>query len=136
MLFDPHILVNNLYIFWLSLRLLWSVKPCSYGIGAILPLSNQYSSDCRCSLAQIGEFSFILATLGVSLGLLTLEAQNLILAGALFSITLIHLYFSAIEPVQRWIRERSHLARLLERSGDPLQCCLMKLIKLIYVIRW
>ncbi len=28
--------------------------------------------------------------------------------------------FSAIEPVQRWIRERSHLARLLERSGDPL----------------
>ena len=61
-----------------------------------------------------------MATLGVSLGLLTLEAQNLILAGALFSITLNSFIFSAIEPVQRWIRERSHLARLLERSGDPL----------------
>ena len=72
------------------------------------------------SLAQIGEFSFILATLGLSLGLLTQDAQNLILAGALFSITLNSFIFSAIEPAQRWIRERSHLARLLERSGDPL----------------
>ena len=72
------------------------------------------------SLAQIGEFSFILATLGVSLKLLSLEGQNLILAGALISITLNSFVFSAIEPVQRWIRERSHLARLLERSGDPL----------------
>nr|WP_171526697.1 cation:proton antiporter [Acinetobacter indicus] len=72
------------------------------------------------SLAQIGEFSFILATLGVSLQLLSLEGQNLILAGALISITLNTFLFSAIEPVQHWIRERSHLARLLERSGDPL----------------
>lgn len=72
------------------------------------------------SLAQIGEFSFILATLGVSLELLSLEGQNLILAGALISITLNSFVFSAIEPVQRWIRERSHLARLLERSADPL----------------
>ena len=40
------------------------------------------------SLAQIGEFSFILATLGVSLQLLSLEGQNLILAGALISINL------------------------------------------------
>ena len=72
------------------------------------------------SLAQIGEFSFILATLGVSLHLLSLEGQNLILAGALISITLNSFVFSAIEPIQNWIRERSHLARLLERSGDPL----------------
>lgn len=72
------------------------------------------------SLAQIGEFSFILATLGLSIGLLTLDAQNLILAGALISISLNSVLFSAIEPVQNWIRERSHLARLLERSSDPL----------------
>jgi monovalent cation:H+ antiporter-2, CPA2 family len=72
------------------------------------------------SLAQIGEFSFILATLGVSLKLLSLEGQNLILAGALISITLNTFVFAAIEPIQKWIRERSHLARLLERSGDPL----------------
>ena len=72
------------------------------------------------SLAQIGEFSFILAALGVSLQLLSIEGQNLILAGALISITLNSFVFSAVEPIQRWIRERSSLARLLERSGDPL----------------
>lgn len=71
-------------------------------------------------LAQIGEFSFILATLGVALQLLTIDAQNLILAGALISISLNTALFAMIEPVQRWIRQRSDLARLLERSGDPL----------------
>jgi CPA2 family monovalent cation:H+ antiporter-2 len=40
------------------------------------------------ALAQIGEFSFILAGLGVGLGLLPDEGRNLILAGALISITL------------------------------------------------
>ena len=40
------------------------------------------------SLAQIGEFSFILAGLGVALGLLPPEGRDLILAGALLSITL------------------------------------------------
>ena len=40
------------------------------------------------SLAQIGEFSFMLAALGMSHNLLTVEGQNLILAGALISITL------------------------------------------------
>jgi len=72
------------------------------------------------SLAQIGEFSFILATMGLTLGLLSNEAQNLILAGALFSISLNSVLFSAINPVLHWIRQRSHLARLLERSNDPL----------------
>ncbi|MBC7750383.1 MAG: cation:proton antiporter [Candidatus Saccharibacteria bacterium] len=72
------------------------------------------------SLAQIGEFSFILASVGLSLKLLTLEGQNLILAGALISISLNTAIFAAIEPAQRWIRARSHLARRLERSGDPL----------------
>ena len=45
------------------------------------------------SLAQIGEFSFILAALGLSLKLMPVEGQSLILAGALLSITLNHLVF-------------------------------------------
>ena len=48
------------------------------------------------SLAQIGEFSFILAALGHSLGLLSLAGQNLILAGALISMGLNPLLFSLI----------------------------------------
>ncbi len=72
------------------------------------------------SLAQIGEFSFILGGLGVSLELLPAEGQSLILAGALISISLNPLVFAAIEPVQSWIRARSSRARALERSADPL----------------
>ncbi len=51
------------------------------------------------ALAQIGEFSFILATLGRSLDLLPADGYNLILAGALVSITLNPLLFRAIEPL-------------------------------------
>ncbi|MDT8377039.1 MAG: YbaL family putative K(+) efflux transporter [Mariprofundaceae bacterium] len=72
------------------------------------------------SLAQIGEFSFILAGLGVSLNLLPVEGLNLILAGAIISIALNPLVFHAIEPLQAWIRSRSGLARAMERPDDPL----------------
>jgi CPA2 family monovalent cation:H+ antiporter-2 len=72
------------------------------------------------SLAQIGEFSFILAALGVSLGLLPPEAQSFIVAGAIISIALNPLIFKAIEPMQTWIRSKSGLARKLERTDDPL----------------
>ncbi len=72
------------------------------------------------SLAQIGEFSFILAGLGLSLGLLPPEGQSLIVAAALISISLNSLVFAAIEPAQAWIRSRSSRARALERSADPL----------------
>ena len=72
------------------------------------------------SLAQIGEFSFILANLGISLGLLPAEGQSLILAGSIISIALNPLVFHAVEPAQAWIRSRSKLAQTLERPDDPL----------------
>ena len=70
------------------------------------------------SLAQIGEFSFILAALGMSLGLLPAEGQSLILVGAVISNAINPLLFNAIRPFQAWLRSRSELARKLERSAD------------------
>ncbi|TMG93695.1 MAG: sodium:proton antiporter [Betaproteobacteria bacterium] len=72
------------------------------------------------SLAQIGEFSFILAALGVSLGLLPADGQSLIVAGALISIALNPLVFRVVDPVSNWIRSRSNFARMMDRRGDPL----------------
>jgi CPA2 family monovalent cation:H+ antiporter-2 len=72
------------------------------------------------SLAQIGEFSFILAALGVSLRLLPPEGQSLILAGALISIALNPLLFALLEPARRAILARSASARRLEARDDPL----------------
>lgn len=72
------------------------------------------------SLAQIGEFSFILAGLGVSLQVLPVEAQSLILAAAFVSIAANSALFAAIEPMRRWILVRSKVARQLEMQEDPL----------------
>lgn len=121
MLFDPRIIVEQPLHILVVIGIIMIGKTLA-AMALVLffryPLNTALTVGA--SLAQIGEFSFILATLGLSIGLLTLEAQNLILAGALFSISLNSVLFSAVEPVQNWIRERSHLARLLERSGDPL----------------
>ena len=72
------------------------------------------------SLAQIGEFSFILVALGSSLGLLPPEGASLVLAGALISMALNPLLFHAIAPLQDWLRARSAWARRLEQRDDPL----------------
>ncbi|MCL5767036.1 cation:proton antiporter [Acinetobacter sp. ANC5681] len=121
MLFDPKILIEQpLHILVVVAIIMIGKTLAAMALVLFFRYPINTALTVGASLAQIGEFSFILATLGLSLGLLTPDAQNLILAGALFSITLNSFVFSAIEPAQRWIRERSHLARLLERSGDPL----------------
>jgi CPA2 family monovalent cation:H+ antiporter-2 len=71
------------------------------------------------SLAQIGEFSFILAGLGMALGLLPTEGMSLILAAALISIALNPLLFSAIQPFKKWLVGVSKLAGDLEKRTDP-----------------
>ncbi|MDR3087354.1 MAG: Kef family K(+) transporter [Azoarcus sp.] len=71
------------------------------------------------SLAQIGEFSFILAGLGLSLGLLPPEGLSLILAGALISIAINPLVFMAVAPLKRWLLSRFEFARKLERREEP-----------------
>ncbi len=59
------------------------------------------------SLAQIGEFSFILAALGVGLGLLPEQGRDLILAGAILSIVLNPLMFLALDRMKPWLEERA-----------------------------
>lgn len=59
------------------------------------------------SLAQIGEFSFILAGLGVTLGLLSAKGQSLILAGAFVSIAANSALFSVVEFFRNWLLKRS-----------------------------
>ncbi|QYF92948.1 Kef family K(+) transporter [Massilia sp. PAMC28688] len=71
------------------------------------------------SLAQIGEFSFILAGLGMSLGLLPQAGMSLVLAGALISIALNPFLFTAIAPLKRWALASSDFARRLDRREDP-----------------
>lgn len=121
MLFDPRVLLEQplqvlavvaIIIIGKSLAAFLLVIAFRYPLNTALTVS--------ASLAQIGEFSFILLGLGIALGLMPAEGQSMVLAGALISIALNPLLFHAIEPIQRWIRARNNLARLLERPDDPL----------------
>ncbi|HSC68094.1 MAG TPA: YbaL family putative K(+) efflux transporter [Cellvibrio sp.] len=121
MLFDPYILVNE------PLKVLVVVAIIMFGktiVAVALVLAFRYPLNTAltvgASLAQIGEFSFILASLSMSLGLMDTMAHNLILAGALASIALNSVIFTSVEPLQKWIRARSSFARSLELRDDPL----------------
>ena len=121
MLFDPWVLVER------PLQVLAVVAIIMVGkslAAAALVLAFRYPLNTAltvsASLAQIGEFSFILVGLGVSLGLLPPEGQSLVLAGALISIALNPAAFYAAEPMQRWILARSALARRMEARDDPM----------------
>lgn len=121
MLFDPWMLVEE------PLRVAAVVAIIVVGkslAAALIVLAFRYPLNTAltvsASLAQIGEFSFILVGLGVALQILPTEGQSLVLAGALISIAVNPFIFNAIEPLQAWIRRRSRLARALERSDDPL----------------
>ncbi len=121
MLFDFHIIVNE------PLKVLTVVAIIMFGktiVAVALVLMFRYPLNTALtvgvSLAQIGEFSFILAGLCIALGLMDSTGQNLILAGALISIALNSLMFGGLEPLQRWARTHSSFARKLEASVDPL----------------
>ncbi|MGV3719518.1 MAG: cation:proton antiporter [Actinomycetota bacterium] len=66
-------------------------------------------------LAQVGEFSFIVAELGRKLGLLPDAGYQLTLAAALISITLNPLLFRTLDPVEAWLMKQSWMAALLRR---------------------
>ncbi|MRD48460.1 Kef family K(+) transporter [Caenimonas koreensis DSM 17982] len=121
MLFDPRVLVDSPWQVLLVVAIIVLGKSLA-AAGLVLlmryPLNTALSVSA--SLAQIGEFSFILASLGVALGLLPVQGQSLILAGALISIAINPLVFAAVEPIQRWVRGKSPRARELERRDDPL----------------
>ena len=121
MLFDPMILIDQPLRVLSVLAIIMVGTPIAAALLVLVfryPLSTALT--VAASLGQIGEFSFILAGLGVGLHLLPAQWQSLILAGALISIAVNPLMFKAVAPLQRWIRERSALARRLERRSDPL----------------
>ncbi len=121
MLFDPSILLRQpLEVLAVVLIILLGKSAAALAIvlGFRYPLHTALTISA--SLAQIGEFSFILAALAVSLGLLPTEAQSLIVAGALLTITLNPFVFGIVNPVWRWLRARRGLAEALERPAGAL----------------
>lgn len=118
MLFDPAVLVHEpmavlsvlaIILIGKSVAALGIVLACGYPTRTALTVS--------ASLAQIGEFSFILIGLGVTLGVVPVEGRDLILAGALLSITLNPLVFKTFDGIERWLGQRPRMLSILERGG-------------------
>jgi CPA2 family monovalent cation:H+ antiporter-2 len=121
MLFDPAILVRQpLELLAVVLIVLIGKSAAALGIVLAFRYSLHTALTISASLAQIGEFSFILAALGVSLGLLPPEAQSLIVAGAILTITLNPFIFRLVDPAWRWLRARRGLAEALERPAGAI----------------
>jgi len=116
MLFDPAILVQQpLELLAVVLIVLFGKSAAAFAIVLFFRYSLHTALTISASLAQIGEFSFILAALGASLGLLPPEAQSLVVAGAILTITLNPFVFGTVDPLARWLRARRGVAETLER---------------------
>lgn len=101
MLFDPSILLNEPLILLATLAIILIGKTvAAFAIVLIFRRPVKTALIISASLAQIGEFSFILAEMGVGLGLLPEEGRDLILAGALISIILNPLMFSLADRLR------------------------------------
>lgn len=119
MLFDPWVLVERPLQVLAVVAIIIVGKSLAAGLLVMAfryPLNTALTVSA--SLAQIGEFSFILVGLGASLGLLPPEGQSLVLAGALVSIALNQLVFSGVDPFQRWLLSHSTWVRRLEARQD------------------
>ena len=128
MLFDPAIVIERP----LQLAAVVAIITVGKSVAAFLivlafryPLKTALTVSA--SLAQIGEFSFIVAAVGVALKLLPPEGQNLILAGALLSITLNPLFFKLSDPLGRALMSiataRACARPVIPRTRDRRRLC-------------
>jgi CPA2 family monovalent cation:H+ antiporter-2 len=107
MLFNPSIIVDDpLPLIATVLIIIFGKSLAAFALVRLFRHSSSTALMISASLAQIGEFSFILAALGVDLKLLSTEARDLILAGAILSILANPVLFALLDRAQTWIDRR------------------------------
>jgi len=125
MLFDPGILVREpLAVLGVCLVVIIGKSIAAWGIVRAFGYPTGTALTIAASLAQVGEFSFIVIGLGISLGIVPPASHDLVIAGAIVSITLNPLMFNALGKLQpRLDRLELLLRRRRNRGPDapPLQ---------------
>ena len=121
MLFDPTVVVNRPVQFALLVGVVVVWKGAlSFGLLRFFRQPERTAILVGAGLGQIGEFSFILAAMGVSLGLISREAQALIVAASLVAIAANAPLLSAITRFLTRLQSRRELeASLTEAAGEP-----------------
>ena len=121
MMFDPMILVDKpLHLLAVLAIIMLGKSLVAFGLVMLFRYPLHTALTVAAALAQIGEFSFILAGLGVSLGLLPQEGMSLVLAGAIISIALNPVMFALVGPLRNLMKRRWKYARVLDAKSDPL----------------
>lgn len=127
MLFDPMILVEEPLAVLGALAIIVLGKSlAAWLLVSLLGHSRRTALTISVSLAQIGEFAFILAGLGISLGMLSEEGRNLVLAAAILSIMLNPILFTLLERYldKSESREAQTLEEIIEEEKQiPVDIC-------------
>src|SRR6185295_1748891 len=119
MLFDPQAIAQDPQLFVALLTVILVAKPLA-AIAIVWALGRSFRTAITVAigLAQIGEFSFILAELGREHKLLEPQAQSLLVACAIVSISLNPLLFRGIAPLDAWLRRRPRVWRFLSARSE------------------
>ncbi len=121
MLFDPQILLDEpLHVLLVVAIIMIGKSLAALGIVLLFGYPLKTGLLVSAGLAQIGEFSFILITLGMSYGLLPEEGQNLILAGAMISIALNPLTFYSSRKLFDYVGRKPKLSRMFNVRDNDL----------------
>jgi CPA2 family monovalent cation:H+ antiporter-2 len=119
MLFAPRVVIERPGLLLGLLGIVLLAKPVTaFLIVWALRYSVRTALSVAVALAQIGEFSFLLADQAMGDGLLPVEGYSLLVACALLSISVNPLLFRAIDPLERWLRSKPRLWRALSRRSE------------------
>ena len=120
MLLDPGILLDHWGLMLAILAVvLFGKAIVAVVVSAAFPYPARTGLVVAAGLAQVGEFSFIVADEALHLGIMTPASYNVVLGVAVISISMNPLAFRLIEPVEKLLRGRPPIWRLLDRQGEP-----------------
>lgn len=121
MMFDPRILIEQPFGVLLVIFIILAVKSVvAFGLVSLFKYPLHSAITVGVAVSQIGEFSFILASLAVTLGIMQKDALSLVLAGAIFSIALNPLLFAMAPWIRNYLIKHWKFARVMNARTDPL----------------
>ena len=118
MLLDPAALIAQpVAVVLIVLLVIVAKAAAAFLIVALLRRPIRVSLTVAAALSQVGEFSFILATMGLALGLIPDAAFQLVVAASIVSITLNPVLFRLVAPAEAWFRARPGLLHAVQGRG-------------------
>ncbi|MGE3073526.1 MAG: cation:proton antiporter [Dehalococcoidia bacterium] len=119
MLLDPQEVADHLDLFIVvTLAVLFANAAIAFVTAGVFPYSGRTALTVGAGLAQLGEFSFIIADESFSIGLMDLGTYNVILAAAAASICVNPLAFASLPRLERALRRLGPIWRFIDRQGE------------------